>query len=729
MSAQTNDQVSRLLENNQEEQRLDDGISPIMPFPTACRLTRNQEEEIVNHAMRRLEELENETGRGECGAFNWWNEAPMGMSVQDPEGRDLRSKTWMGKRYLYDLTYRNEVDWRASLLGGVFMHSNLVVPVARRITRQMIARGTGYFFGTSPWFAAYPVGELDRDRADKADRFIRWKTDKSKLKRTGELAIERAFVVGEAVVKTTHDEKKQIFETMAEILIDQTGNPVLGADGDFIFKADLWIQDAAQDPETGEVVTSGLFLLKRDGQTPKPEVMLWEKRLITRRITHYSGPRSKVIHFLDFLCPLEAETVQDADCVVHLYDMPLMELADNWKKAIPDNATAEEQQAAVKNAIEMIRLLSSTSGETTSGQNSNTVDASVNNAGTKTIPVAEIAEFHLRYDWVGDGILRDIMLVVDRKTRCPIFYDYEANVTEDGLRPFSVVRVNEVPGRWYGIGSMEMFNTSQQIIDLLTNRVNFSNSGASRVDFWNPAATIEGRADSNLKLNRGRTYTLAPGKTAKDALESVYLENNVGDNWNEMTEFFMQLMMNESGVSNANDGQAAGLESTKLATGIRNLEKSGQELFSLHLGHIEPGVEEMLGKEVKIIMVHLDPTETGRFFEEGEGGEGVGAFVQVNAGDVNNMELDTRILLTRYRGEQLLESSLRAWETVEKYYAQPTAEIQMRTAPMARDILKAFQVQGADDIIQPLSQPITRQGPMPSGGPPPSASNKTTPNL
>ena len=726
MSMPQQDPIERLVSQHPEDREIDDGVSPIMPFPTACRLTRDQEEEIIDHAMKRLEELEDESGRSECGSFDWWAQAPNGVSS---DGKDTRAETWMGKRQLYDLTFRNEVEWRSALLGGIWKESNLAVPVARRITRQMIARACNYFFGTDPWFAAYPVGELDRERADKADRFIRWKTDKSKLKRTMEMATERAFILGEAVVKSTHDEKSQIFETMATVLIDPDGNPVFGADGDFIFESDLWIQDASEDPMTGEMVASDLFVLKRDGVTPKPEPMLWDRRLVTRRITHYRGPKSQVIHFLDFLCPLDAPTVQDADCVVHLYDMPLMDLADDWKKAIQENATAEQRAEAIRQAISMIRMLASGSGETSSGQNSNAIDRSVEKTEQKAATMVEIAEFHLRYDWVGDGILRDIMLVLDRKTRTPIFYEYEANVTADGLRPFSVIRAGEVPNRWYGIGSMEMFDSSQKIIDLLTNRVNFANSGAARVDFWNPAATIEGRSNPNLQLNRGRTYTLAPGKTAKDALESVYLENSVGEHWQAMTEFFMQLVMNESGVSNANDGQVSGLESTTLATGIRNIEKSGQELFSLHLGHLEPGISETLGKEVKIIMVHLDPTETGRYFEEGEGGEGVGAFVRVEAGDVNNLELDTRVLLTRYRGEQLLESSLRAWEVVEKYYAQPTAEMQLLTRPLAIDILKAFQIQGADDIIKPLSQPIATQGPMPSFAPPSVRNRQSAPNL
>jgi hypothetical protein len=698
------DQIERILTPQEGEEPIhDDGVSRVMPFPTSYELTRDQEEELVNHAMTRLEQLEKETGRDVCSG-EWWGQDAQGVDSQDFEGKGSRQQTWMGKRHLYDLTYKNEVGWRRYLMGGIFAESNLVVPAARRICRQMIARAVNYFFGTDPWFAIYPVGALDRDRADKADRYIRWKMDQAKLKRSQEQGIERAFIIGEAVMKTSWANRAQIYKTRAAVLVDEMGADILGADGDYILEDDPWIAEAAPDPATGEMIPSGMIVLKRDGVTPQPPTMQFVQKLITRRITHYKGPEAKVVNFMDFLCPLEAESLQQADCVVHLYDRPLMDLADEWKKSIEAGASAEEKADATRKAVDLLRTLAASSSQSKSNQNSGNVDSATEygRADEQSQPIIEIAEFHLRYDCDGDGILEDVMLLVDRRSRAPIFYDYEANITADGLRPFVVVRVNEVPGRWYGIGAMEMFDTSQRIVDLLVNRWSFSNSKSARVDFWNPHNTIEGRANQNLELNWGGTYTPAPGKTAKDCLESVYLENQTGDQVQELSEFFMQLMTNESGVSNSNDAELAGLESGKLATGIRNIEKSGQELFSLHLGHLEPGVSETLGKMVKLMMSRLDPTETHRYFEDGEGGEGSGEFREINAGDISNIELDTRILLTRYRGEQILESSIRAWEIVEKYYAQPSIDVQMRTQNMAIDILKALQIPNADRVIEPI---------------------------
>lgn len=715
------DQLGRVLEPAEgEEPEYDDGITPLMPFPTSYVLDRDQEEELVNHALNRLEELEDETGRSQAAGGDWWSaDATDYADAEDMQGARRTERSWMGKRVIYDLIYSNDVSHRSELLSGIFSESNLVVPVSRRITRQMVARATNYFFGTDPWFAVYPTGKLDRERADKADRYLKWKTDQSKVKRTLELGIERAFILGESVTKTSYQTRRQIYRTRATVLVDGMGADILGADGDYIMEQDLWIPQIVEDPATGEAVESDLFVLKRDGVTPQPEAMIWQEKTVTRRITHYNGPEAKVLNHLDFLCPLDAVSVQEADCCAHLYDAPVMELADQWKKAIAENADAAEQLEATRKAVSLLRKLASHGGERKTGQSAgsgdNQADKDTNRAGERVAPTAEIAEFYLRYDADGDGILEDVMLVVDRKSRTPIFYDYTANVTPDGLRPFCVTRVNEVPNRWYGIGAMEMFESSQMIVDLMVNRWNFGNSRAARIDFWNPANTLEGRATPDLEVNWGGTYTPAPGKTAKDCLESIYLENNTGEILREFTEFFMQLMMNESGVSSANDNRMVGMDSTKLATGIRNIEKSGQELFSLHIGHIEPGVSEILSKTVKLIFANLDPTETYRYFEEGEeGGEGSGEIREINAGDLSNIEIDIRILLTRFRGEQILESSIRAWETVEKYF-DPTkgSEFQERVAPMAIDILKALQIQNAKDIIRPLTLPMPGQNPAP----------------
>jgi len=733
------EQLERIIDKEEHPSGEETGANtPRMPFPTSYVLTRDQEDELIEHALKRLEELEDETGRSRTGTGDWWLNGEHDADQEDPLGTNRTERTWMGKRKLYDLVYQNDVEHRSVILGGIFAESNLVVPLARKITRQMTARAVNYYFSTDPWFAIYPVGEADKKRADKADRYFRWKLDQGGVKRKLELGIERAFVVGEAVEKTTWNRDEQIYRTHATVLVDEAGADILGADGDYILPTDLWYEKIVIDEVTGEQVGQSMLVLKRDGQTPKPDEPLWDTKLIERRMTHYAGPKADVVHFLDFLCPLDAPTVQEADCCVHLYDMPVMDLADQWRKE-QENETGAGGIDATRKAIEMIRELATEGGGPKNAQNGddNDDDSATARAGQDRA-IASIAEIWLRYDADGDGMMEEIMLVVDRNSGVPIFYDYAPNVTPDGLRPFSVVRVNEVPGRWYGIGAMEMFETTQQIIDLTINRWNFGNSRSARVDFWNPHNTLEGRSNPHLGLNWGGTYTPAPGKQAEDCLSSVYLENNKEGQQQQFMEFFIQLATNESGVANANDSQFAGLDSAELATGVRNIEKSGQELFSLYLGHLEPGVSDTLKKQVRLLFTNLDQMEVYRYFETGEitedgvEGEGAEGLVEIDPADIADLDLDARILLTRYRGEQIMESSVRATELVERYYAQDPF-VQQQTADLYRQMLKALQVSNVDTIISPIPANLAMgAGPMDAAGMAQAAAGqqrKSEPNL
>jgi hypothetical protein len=47
------------------------------------------------------------------------------------------------------------------------------------------------------------------------------------------------------------------------------------------------------------------------------------------------GDDSIPINYKDFLCPLDAITLEDADRVVSLYDMPLLELAKLFTQKHP----------------------------------------------------------------------------------------------------------------------------------------------------------------------------------------------------------------------------------------------------------------------------------------------------------------------------------------------------------------------------------------------------------
>lgn len=647
------------------ESSAEDNNAPRVPFQTALKLSGAQEKRMIEHAFKRMLTLQTETGRDDAMQPQWWANQTAAANVFAAAQGFVAADTFFGKRCRYDATFLNDVTWRPFTMGptNIFQSSNLAVPIVRRVCRQMIARAKNVFFGVDPWFAVDPApvpeadGQDDAGRAERIEAFCRFKLDEAKSKESSGRAINRALVLGECAVKTSYVVRDQIFNVEARVLHSVDGEPVRAADGNFITESDEFV-------DSGEGI--GRKVLARDMFTEEPMAPIWQQIPLNRRQVLFEGARSEPIYFKDFLCPLTATDVQTADIIIHRYDKPVMAFVDLVvKRGIVGDDTEERMSAARK----MVALVKALSDNSTAPKAASTSQLRPNDnftAGPEYEtggPIAEFAEFYMWYDANGDGVAENIMLICDKNTRAPIFYDHVANVTTDGLRPISIVRVNPVEGRWYGLGIMELFDSYQTITDLLVNRWNFSQSRAGRVDFWKPTDTLEGDRDPNLKLNWGGTYTVKGGADVDKILNSVYLTDIKFDQIQAMIQFFIQLLLNESGVSTANDDQAAGMQSSKLATGIIETTKSGDELFKPMVADLKEGLTEVLDREVDVTLANMNPTEVFQYLE----GDTL-RIETLTPDDVRGLKYKTKITLTTQREQERVQTSAAASALVEKFY-------------------------------------------------------------
>lgn len=705
-----------------------DPNAPKVPFQSALRLTGEQETKMIEWAFTRYEYLQQECGRDKTINPTWWmNMSPSPSLLLASQGL-LPANTFLGKRSRFDATFYNDVTWRPWTIGpeNIFMSSNITVPVVRRICRQMIARARNSFFASDPWFSITPMPEpstvIDDELAQKIENFCRFKLDEADSKTDKERAIQRALILGECPVKTTYVMRDQMFDCEAMVLTDVTGEAIPAADGEQITQDDEWedqpLLQQQQQPgimgKVGAMISQGRFsptvkVLKRDGVTQMPDAPIWTKQLLSRRQVLFEGARSEPIYYKDFLCPLTAESVQTADCVVHLYDKPVSEFVDlAVKRGMVDNSNLARSEATQKFAACVQQLQANTGMpkaamtlELRPNENFSPIPAPDNSG-----PVSEFAEFYLWYDANGDGIAENIMLICDRNSRQPIFYDHVANITTDGLRPIEMVRINPIEGRWYGMGIMELFESYQVVIDLMVNRWNFSQSRAGRVDFWDPAATLEGDREPNLKMNYGKTYSLKPGKKAEDACKSIYLTDVKFDQVERMINYFTQLLMNESGVTNSNDGKSAGLDSQKTATGIINVQQSGDELFNPIIADLKGPLSKILTREIDVTLANMDAEEAFTYLE----GDTMGVD-KLTPDDVRGLKFKVKIELTSHKNQQALQTSAQAAALVEKFYML-APEIQAKVAPFYRDQIHALDPHCAvDQVIVPMMpMPVAAPG-------------------
>jgi hypothetical protein len=164
-----------------------------------------------------------------------------------------------------------------------------------------------------------------------------------------------------------------------------------------------------------------------------------------------------------------------------------------------------------------------------------------------------------------------------------------------------------------------------------------------------------------------------------------------------MLQFFMQMAMNESGVANANDNMVAGMEQAKLATGIVQIEKSGDELSKPIIADLEPALTAITNREVNVTLANMNPQEAYTYLE--------GDSVQIGTltpDDVRGLRFKVKIELTTHKNQQQLQLNAQASALVEKFYMLPP-QVQIHVAGFYRMQLRALVPKcNADEVIVPL---------------------------
>lgn len=133
-----------------------------------------------------------------------------------------------------------------------------------------------------------------------------------------------------------------------------------------------------------------------------------------------------------------------------------------------------------------------------------------------------------------------------------------------------------------------------------------------------------------------------------------------------MLNYFTQLVQLESGVMHGGDQEFSGLPSSKLATGIRSIDQSGSEMFSQYILDLEAPMTQILERLVVVLLDNLDKAEAFNYLE-GDAME----LITITPEDVKSMRLNVRLLLTRYHGEQMLQSNAQAANLVTQFYGLP----------------------------------------------------------
>lgn len=671
----------------------EDATKPRVLIQGALVLTRDQEDKLVDHIQSRKATLKGDLGLRDFANMEWYK--------QGVTGNGSHERKYLDQQYAALMSYAMKYEWRPSMLGGIFAESNLHVPITRRIVQQQVAKMIAYITGTEPYFSAYDAGSEDADLAEKIERWVRHTLDtENSTKSDINAGLERAMVTSGAFFALSYQKEYSYYQRRAMVLMVD-GKPYLSQkDGDYIIQGeDQFIQlttPLLDEATQTEIQTpQGGMVLKRDGVTPAPPAESYEEQIIWKRALQREGPKAELLQPGDFLYPLNAPTLDQADILWHRTSETLIQLIHRFSQI----DSQSPQQVMERVALMIDRLLPGTDTTPTSSasQSRGELSESQNSLGIDTTePQLNIDRVCLHYDANQDGNMEDILVIMS-DDGYPIAYDFVPNFTPDARRPYRRLRINPVAGRIHGQGNVELLEPLQVDADLVFNRWNFSQSSSGRVTLWRPYNTVQGETNHTLELNNGGTYTPKPGMKKEDVVEYVTLPDVKNMDLKTMLEFIMQIALNMSGVTNVNDAGMVGMDTAKLATGVRNLEKSGDELFSKWLADIVPDVRDLVRSLGVLAVAHVNSPRAFTFFN----GD-VAVLAEITPQELASLSLHVNIELTRYRGEQQAAQAQSAMTAAQRFYAMPPA-IQARLVSLAKQELKAYGVKDVDEIIIPLS--------------------------
>lgn len=657
-----------------QTQAVSDG-SPIAntTFPTSLILTQAQESNLVQQANRRIDEMREQLGV-QTGPYNLattnlpWAMDNNGSPATNPLNvYNHIYRSWCYRRDIYQLEYDNDFLWRRWWHGGVFNFSNWSMNIAKRYTRLISAKSQDDIFGSYPFFSLTPDQHTDPDLAKQIEWYVTEKIQQSNFVEKGRDGIDKSLIIGEAVAKVSWSSRVTLYRGPATVMVDRTGMPLQTPKGNYIYLGDLGIPDPN---------VQGRVLLKKEPSfalPPAPQQFAFFPDLEQKNV-QYEGLDIRILNHGDFLCPINHENVQEADCVVHLFDAYYEDLKRTYAHLQSAAAYFNYYESKVKQPI---------------------LQHGEQLYPAESVPIVNCADTYIRGDYDQDGIAEDIWMVMDTRTKMPIWYDYMPNHMPK--RPFVVIPgLEKVPNRWYGVGVFEALHDKQLYCDTQFNRVNWKSSRSSSVTFRNVNAVQQWKAGEQVLIGGADIWDITDPTFDKNSPPLFQVQLVEIDKFAmEVLNMMLQAAQAEMGIMGPEDpGVDSQMPSQKLATGIMAIERTGNVLQKKTEAVHVKAFEELLAMATDCVLEHMDHEELFIYPDSQQ-------LVRLNREEIRRIPRTLKLLLSRARSSQALQTSAQVIAIIQQYYAfrdqNPEACQKVRDEYIQQ--LKALEVQDADDKL------------------------------
>lgn len=612
------------------------------------KLNKKQEEKLVEYALERVRQLkEDNRERIESDKISW-------------------------KTYHNDRTDRVDYD-------GIFHHSNLSVPMTSLVVDHFMARAEDEITGTSPYFKFEAQGASDLEMAESYDKYFNWKIeDQAKTRERLEESYLHLFIQRALILKSTYREDISVWYDYERngLFNNQTGSfeeipgegPIIEGEAQFIPELNPLTGDTelrlATDPSFQMIPGVHEF-------QPLPQ------GVPTQQIK-YKGPRSEVIDSDRFLCPMTAESVDEADILVELYDKDLRWVREMFMNrewiTFPDYLNLIKKDANPRSEVE----------ENEERKENLDFDSDEN-------PVVPIIECWIKRDVLGTGMPQEFCVFIDTETEKPIYYEYVAKLTPDNKVPYTAVSIGKERNKWCGKSLPERIRSFQEYVDKQFNSQSYRNELAANPIIGINAQAVEDEPE-DVELHAGKIFELKDQYSIDDFINFAAVPN-VDIRTQDLIDFVFGIVQLWLGVSNMAQGDYQALAPANTATGVEATLREASKIGRRWMRRIVRGFEEHLTKLVQVTMATIDEEEV---FEYMEGD--VRSFGVMTPDAIRNIGINTRVILSQDQGQRAIEKANLALQTQDRYFQSPP-EMRPFIRPMLKRILDAMGFEKTDEFL------------------------------
>jgi hypothetical protein len=613
---------------------------------TSFALTADQEEELVDYALKRIASLEED----------------------NQERIDADALSWD--------TYENSREDREV---GIFAHSNTPVPLTSLVIDHFVSRAEEDLTGAPPYFRFDAQGPADMAQGKDFDRYFNWKLDtRAKIRETLEEAHLQAFVQRALILKATYKQDvTRYVDHEAVVLYDIASGVPIQIEGMGYIVEGQAVFTQAPDPMTGEP----RLILEQD---PSFELVPTQHEFrpfdggVELEVNRYSGPKGVVVDYDRFLAPSTAPSLDEADFIAEKYDktLPWVETLFLERKFTP--------WVEYENAVESLNAEPKT-------ESFRDTDDKENLSFDRENATIGLVECWVRRDVLGKGYPQEFVLFLDPRTRTAIYYEYVCKVTPDHRIPYTAISVSRNRNRWWGKSIPERLNVFQEYVDKQFNSQSYRNELASNpLIAANPQA-LEDEPD-DVELAPGTLFTLKDGYTMRDFLSVAELPKE-GQKTQELIDFIFGVVQLWLGVTNLAQGDYQALAPANTATGVEATLREASKVGRRWMRRMIQGYETFLMKLVKVSIATMDQKEIYEYME----GE-VRSFAEMTPQRLQNLETNVILEMSQEQSQRMVERNDLALKAMERYYSY-APELRPFAKPLLVNILKAMGFEDADRLL------------------------------